>query len=55
VFEAEEDGDLYIGVRCYAYISDDTFDGEYNYVNDEDVIEEWTAMYHITATCNGKA
>jgi len=35
VFTAEEDGDLYIGVRCYAFLSDSTFDGEYNYVDEE--------------------
>lgn len=55
VFTAEEDGDLYIGVRCYMFVSDDySFDDEYNYVIEEDD-EDWSTMYHITATCNGKA
>jgi hypothetical protein len=36
VFTAEEDGILYIGVRCYGFLDDETFDDEYNYVYEED-------------------
>lgn len=54
VFTAEEDGDLYIGVRCYSFVDESIDDGWNNYAMEgED--EDWSTMYQITATCNGKA
>jgi len=35
-------------------MSDETYDDEYNYVFEGDD-DDWSTMYHITATCDGKA